>query len=332
MLVICTTAVVVYAAVKLNQPATTVSASRDFEIQKGETAANIIQRLLEQKLITSPLLAKIYLRFRGAESKLQAGIYNLDSHMTIPEIVQILSWGQVKVQDIRFTIIEGWTAVEIGSRLENLDMVKKADFLAATKADFSSEYGFLKDKPKSASLEGFLFPDTYVLKPGMSPETIIRRLLDNFQQRVTAKLSYQDLIVASIVEREVGRNFMKNVKLSDADWQRLQEERRLVAAVFLRRLARGLPLESDATINYITGYQDRRVKLSDLQIDSLYNTYKYRGLPPTPISNPSVDSIKAVLAPAKTDYLFFLTAPDGTAHFAQTLVEHDINRKKYLGD
>ena len=93
-----------------------------------------------------------------------------------------------------------------------------------------------------------------------------------------------------------------------------------------------MPLDSDATLNYITNSKSPRATNDELKIDSPYNTYKYRGLPPTPISNPSVDSIKAVLAPAKTDYLFFLTAPDGTAHFAQTLVEHDINRKKYLGD
>ena len=324
--------------IKLGQPATTYSYSRDFEIKQGDTAGEIISNLKTAKLIRNELLLKIYLRVKKAEDKLQAGVYILDSNMTIPEIVQILSQGRVKASGIRLTVVEGQNIRGIAQRLENLGLMQAEQFTEAaglpgvpdnTLPDYS-QFEFLKSKPQGASLEGFLFPDSYLVKEDSTGESVVRKMLENFQRRVPAELTYDQLILASIVEREVGRNFKTGTILSEQDLQKLSEERRIVAGIFQNRLEIDMGLESDATLQYITGSNSPRSTIEETKIDSPYNTYKYRGLPPTPIGNPSLDSIEAVLNPAETDYLFFLTEPDGTAHYGRTLEEHIQNREKYL--
>lgn len=319
----------VFVAIKLNRPSTDFSAARDFEVKKNETAGQIVSRLAAESLIRNELTMEIYLRLKNAENKLQAGIYILDSNMTIPEIVQILSQGLVKASGLRLTVIEGWSVTDIAQRLENLTIMQREEFTEAAAGNYA-EFAFLNIKPADANLEGFLFPDTYLIKEGSSGETVARKMLENFGSKVPAEITYDALILASIVELEVGRNFKTGTRLTDQDLQMLTEERRIVAGIFLNRLEIGMGLESDATINYITGKNNPQSLLEDLKIDSPYNTYKYRGLPPTPIGNPSLDSINAVLHPADTDYLFFLTEPDGTAHFGHTLEEHSANRMKYL--
>ena len=339
----------VFVVVKLNQPSTTFSAARDFEVKKAETAGEIVGRLVADKLVRNGLVLEIYLRLKGAEDKLQAGAYILDSNMTIPEIVQILSQGRVKASGLRLTVIEGWSITDIAGRLENLSIMQRQEFIEAAGLprvpnsrlpDYGAEFEFLKSKSVGASLEGFLFPDTYLVKDGSGGEAVVRKMLENFGQKVTSEMRaeaaaqhrsfYDVLILASIVELEVGRNFKAGTKLTAEQIATLQQERELVAGVFMNRLRAGMALESDATVNYVTGKNSPRPELADLKIQSPYNTYQTRGLPPTPIGNPSLDSIKAALEPAQTDYLFFLTEPDGTAHFARTLEEHKQNRAKYL--
>ena len=338
----------IYAALKLNKPATTVSAAQDFEIKKGEHAGEIVDKLARQKLIASEMLMEIYLRWKGAEDKLQAGVYILDSNMTIPEIVQILSQGLVKASGIRLTVIEGQGIADIAQRLENLALMQREQFTEAAglplvlsnKLPDYSEFDFLKFKPKGASLEGFLFPDTYLVKEGMSGQTVAEKMLENFGRKVTAEMVaevqkqkrnfYDALILASLVEREVGRNFKTGTKLSSQDFENLSEERRIVAGIFSNRLKLGMALQSDATVNYITGKKTPRASFEDIKLNSPYNTYKNRGLPPTPIANPSLDSIQAAINPVDTDYLYFLMSPDGTAYYGKTLQEHNANRAKYL--
>ncbi len=324
--------------IKLGQPATTYSYSRDFEIKNGDTAGEIISNLKTAKLVRNALLMKIYLRAKKAEDKLQAGIYILDSNMTIPEIVQILSQGRVKASGVRLTVIEGQNVRGIAQRLENLGLMQAEQFTEAAglpgvpnnQLPDYSHFEFLKSKPQGASLEGFLFPDSYLVKEDSDAESVVRKMLENFGHRAPSELTYDQLILASIVEREVGRNFKTGTKLSDEQLKTLQEERRIVAGIFTNRLKANIGLESDATLQYVTGSSSSRATIEETKIDSPYNTYKYRGLPPTPIGNPSLDSMEAALSPADTEYLFFLTEGDGTAHYAKTLEEHVQNRAKYL--
>lgn len=329
LLCIVVISLAIFVSIKLKAPATTESLPRDFEIKKGEHAGEIVNRLASGQLIRNELLMEIYLRWKNAEDKLQAGVYILDSNMTIPEIVQILSQGRVKATGIRLTVVEGAAIRDIAMRLENLGLMQAEQFTEAAALEYSG-FEFLKLKPGGASLEGFLFPDTYLVKDEEAAEAVVKKMLENFGRKVPADLTYDQLILASIVEREVGRNFKTGTKLSATDYKNLSEERRIVAGIFTNRLRLGMGLESDATVNYVTGKKTPRPSLEDLRVDSPYNTYKYRGLPPTPIANPSLDSIMAAMSPADTEYLYFLTEEDGTAHFGKTLSEHAANRAKYL--
>ncbi len=242
-----------------------------------------------------------------------------------------------KAPNIVWRAVEGWTAADIEKSLADKGLVNSADFEAQLKAS-AQTFDFLGDTPKVRSLEGYLFPDTYFLAVHPTAESVINKMLDNFRAKVTPQLQaqikakgftvYQAVTLASIVEKEVGR---RSANLSADDLQTLQNERQIVAGIFINRLNLGMPLQSDATVTYITKKNNPQATAEDLQIDSPYNTYKYKGLPPGPISNPSLSSIEAVANYKNTDYLYFLTKPDGTAVFAKTLDEQNANKAKYLG-
>lgn len=251
-----------------------------------------------------------------------------------------------KAQELTITIIEGWNTVEIGKYLEKEGIVNEKNFLAAERNFKPATFDFLKTLSSDADLEGFLFPDTYrILKataelaktnPQLASETIIKKILDNTQVKLAGlninPANNQDLslfgiiTLASIVEKETGRN-----AVTAQQKQALQEERQTIAGIFLNRLKAGMPLESDATINYITGKNNPQPSTIDLSMDSPYNTYKNQGLPKGPICNPSLSSIEAVLDPAKTDYFYFLhKQPSGEVVYSKTYDEHLKNKQKYL--
>lgn len=202
-----------------------------------------------------------------------------------------------------------------------LDVVETADLATITPG---KTYSWLSDKPKSASLEGYLFPDTYRFFEDSTPEQVVAKLLENFNAKFSDSLRtsltsqgrdvYETVILASIVERELQ---------TDAD-------RAKAADIFLRRIEAGIPLQSDATVNYVTGKSALQPTYDDLQIDSPYNTYKYPGLPPGPIGNPGLSALRAAVNPEANPYYYFLTGTDGKTHFAKTLEEHVLNRQKYL--
>ena len=196
--------------------------------------------------------------------------------------------------------------------------------LSKGKSAWQTDYEFLTDAPESASLEGYIFPDTYYIDSQKGVETLIIKSLNNFDQKLSedirqeisnqGKTIFEVITLASIVEREVP-------SLSD---------KKKVADIFLKRLSADIGLQSDATINYITGKGLTQPSYADLQIDSPYNTYKYRGLPPGPIANPGFDSIIAVVYPASNPYYYFLTTKDGEVIYSRTYEEHLDNKEKYL--
>ncbi|MEZ4180505.1 MAG: endolytic transglycosylase MltG [Candidatus Doudnabacteria bacterium] len=249
-----------------------------------------------------------------------------------------------KAEEVKVTILEGWTLVEVAQELEEKGLFSSEDFLSAAQKFDTSTYALL-DKPDSSSLEGYLFPDTYQFAKQSTPELVIDKMLQNFAKRLNSigvtqsdqdftipnygnlnitgadrepGISLYDVItLASIIERESGGNGSVDGPLS------LNEERRLVASVFYNRLEIGQALESDATVNYITGKKTPGVSLNDTEVNSPYNTYKYPGMPPGPIGNPSLGSIEAALRPASSDYLYFLhKQPSGLVDFSKTFPEH----------
>jgi UPF0755 protein len=335
-LIVAVLVAAVYYLVKVNKPASSESREVAVMIEKGLSTRMIANELEQQGVINSPDIFVIYVLMHSAGNKIQAGTYSLNANMAIPEIVDVLTRGKVIPTDRSITIIEGRTNKQIANYLVERNIIKSSsefDKLLAT-GDFNFKFN---ETGKQFGYEGFLFPDTYKLSADGTAAQLVEKMLVNFQDKITDQMLSdiqkqnrtlgEVLILASIVEEEVGRN---KETLTPDDLVNMQVEREMVAGVFYNRLDINMPLESDATVNYITGKADRSVSIADTKIKSPYNTYQVRGLPPSPISNPGLGSIMAAIYPKTSNYLFFLNKPDGEAVFARTLAEHNANRVEYL--
>lgn len=240
---------------------------------------------------------------------------------------------QQKAEEVTVTTIEGWTTEDIAEELEKKGLFSKQEFIDAAEKFDSSKFP-LVERPRSATLEGYLFPDTYRFAKNFTPDQVISKMLANFSSKLSSAgiknptdkfngLSVHEIVtLASIIEKESGGQGSVGGDLS------LQDERNLVASVFYNRMKIGQALESDATVNFVTGKDTPAASAQDLQVNSAYNTYKYAGLPPGPISNPSLGSLKAAINPATSDYFYFLhKQPSGEVVFSKTFDEHVRNRQ-----
>ncbi|MBI5530371.1 MAG: endolytic transglycosylase MltG [Candidatus Doudnabacteria bacterium] len=248
-----------------------------------------------------------------------------------------------KPEEVTLRFVEGWTIQDIGEYLSNDQkreslphIITVSEFLAAQKKYPLTNYPILASKPAGASLEGFLFPDSYrffvssLSTASGTPEeianAIIKKMLDNFNLKFTSEMQaqavkqnlsvYKIITLASIIEKETGAS---------------ETEKKTVASIFYNRLKAGMPLQSDATVNYVTKKNVAAPSEADTKVDSLYNTYQHQGLPPGPICNPSLASIMAALYPGDNDYMYFLhDQKTGQAFYAKTYDEHLANKQKYL--
>jgi UPF0755 protein len=294
-------------------------------IGNGMTTAQIADVLKKSGVISSNAIFTAVADLTGRFNEFHAGTFIFKEGMSAFDALKTLSvQGQT---EISVTIPEGFGLKDIADRLvQNKIIGSDADLFKVTgepaktaniDATLLKDYPFLADKPTNASLEGYLFPDTYRFYAPTDAETVVRRMLDDYAAKV-AVLSpapdYPTLILASLVEREV----------------KDPADRAKVADILNRRIAAGMPLQLDSTVNYATGKNLASVSSDDLNVDSLWNTYKYPGLPPTPICSPGLDSINAALTPTPNNYLYFLTTPDGTVIYSQTLEEHNAAKAEYL--
>lgn len=318
-------AVLVYAYYKVYVPVDRNSIETvEFTVAKGLGVKEISWRLEDAKLIRSAWWFQTYVWCKRQGADLQAGKYALSRSFSVPEIVGTITGGKVVLNEIKITFPEGFVYKQVKARLAEQGLAGADDMGAETIGDYQVQYKFLSDAPSGANLEGYLFPDTYIFERDMKSSGIIKKFLDNFDKKLAPDLReqmarqgkkiYDVLILASIVQQEaIG-----------------EEDMPLIAGVFANRLRIGMALESDATINYVTGKKDRQPLYGDLKVKSPYNTYLYRGLPPGPIANPGLAAIRAAINPSKTDYLFFLHPLDGPTVFSKTLDEHNRNKAKYL--
>ncbi len=324
------------AQLAVNEEAINSSVSDDptpvtFEIVSGQNASQIADTLYVLGLVSDPDLLQAYLQYYGLDRQLEAGTYQLAPNMTIAEIAVALVDATPPAITIRIT--EGWRREQIADWIDQTpDTPFSGDeFLAATAsaAAAPSDVSIVLEIPLEASLEGFLFPDTYQVATDAAASDFVARLLTTMDARFDPQLRadaslqgltvYDVVILASIVEREAV----------------VPEERPLIASVYLNRLRVGMLLEADPTVQYAMGYQpdsglwwNLNLTQNDYHtVDSPYNTYLYPGLPPTPIANPGLDSIRAVVYPAESPYFFFRAACDGSgAHlFSETFEEHQAN-------
>jgi UPF0755 protein len=312
-----------YAAYLLG-PAAPSGASRDVQIAQGSGVDEIAALLKTEHLIRSEAAFKLYSFFRGVAHRLKPGRYLFAPSLTTPEIVSSLVRGPV---DVEIRIVEGKTVREIDDQLAAAGLITPGTLGAYNFDALRERFSFLAH---ADTLEGFLFPDTYRFSPNATPTDILKKLLGTFGYRASAALGitnddgadaawHQDLIIASLIEREVP----------------FSEDRRIVAGILKKRLAAGMPLQVDATVLYAKcgGRFEGCPPLTktDFALSSKYNTYRYTGLPPAPIANPGTDAMLAARNPVSSKYWYYLSDPvTKQTIFSETLAEHNKNRARYL--
>ena len=296
-------------------------------IPPGSTTDQIADQLREAGVIRSALAFRLRARQSGLDGSFQAGQHVLRKNMSVDEAIEALQ--KAEVQDRVLTLIEGWRREEIAAYLETQNALSASEFLTLT-AGAGIERDFLTERPDTASLEGYLFPDTYRIENETTTTDFIEDLLDQFSRKIGGGVSdgfqvnglniHQAVTLAAIVEREA----------------QIPGERPLIASVFYNRLNVNMHLGADPTVQYALGYQEsegrwwkRALTYEDLRVASPYNTYANLGLPPGPICNPGLASLQAVAAPAESDFYFFVATGDGSHVFSRTFEEHNANIRKY---
>ena len=304
----------------LTQPLDLSGAEQAFTVEVGESVDAVANHLQSVGLIRDAEALRAYMVYSGMDTSMQAGEYKLSTAMSAMDIAHQLQ--DATPEEVTFVILPGWRLEEIADSLPTSGLPVTADeFLSAAKTP-PQEYDFLMG---ASSIEGFVYPDSYIFSRKISVEEMINAILRNFSAHLTLDLKngfqkqgltvYQAVTLASMVEREAIK----------------EEEQPLIASVYLNRLKIGMKLDADPTVQYAIGYNflqqswwTNPLSLLDLEVNSVYNTYIYSGLPPTPISNPSLGALHAVAFPAETTYYFFRAKCDGSGfhEFSETFDEH----------
>lgn len=283
------------------------SSGKLFDVTKGESLDAIASALADEHIVASEALFKIVVTAIGGERTIQAGLYDFSRPLSIFGVARRLSQGNYGTEPVSLTFPEGITRRQIAQKA-SAELPKFDDQIFMT---------------ITANDEGYLFPDTYTFALHADAAEVRTVMRETFEEKyvlfatstVKSKLSRSEIVtLASILEGEAADDL----------------SRRTVAGILLKRLSIDMPLQVDATFVYERDKNSSELTTEDLQRDSPYNSYTRKGLPPTPISNPGLEAMHAVLAPITSPYLYFLTAPDGTTHYARTFEDHIINKKRYL--
>ena len=288
-----------------------------YVVPRGATLGDVVAGLGAAGIVAHPLALRLLARLRDDETAVQSGQFRFPAHQTSDEILRRLVSGMVDAAWVTFP--EGYTVRQMGARL-----AAQAHVSAAAFDHYAAHERLDVDGTQTSSLEGFLFPSTYLIPIGGTPDRVAQILVDQFYRELPADAVVkaralgltvpQVITVASLIERE-----------AQAD-----DERPLMAGVYYNRLRAGMPLDVDATIEYVFPEHHAVITRRDLEIDSPYNTYRHSGLPPTPIANPGQASIDAAFAPVPSHYLYYVYKGNGHHAFAATLEEHDANVARYL--
>ncbi len=331
-------AVAALLGIFLALPKTIPPDSAEIKILPGTGSRAIGDLLKTQGIIRSKWAFVTYAALTGKASDLKPGIYALERRVTIPGLVSLLARGEPYPNERFITIPEGWDLRDISAYFEKNSIASSRELYAVTGEParryppgvrfpppelMKSLPAVLTERPAAASLEGYLYPDTYRVFRNASAADIVQKMLENLDKKLRPELrqeirrqerSIADVItVASLVEKEVPGT----------------AERRIVAGILWKRLELGIPLQVDATVNYITGKRETP-SAADLAIDSPYNTYRSRGLPPGPIANPGIEAVETTIYSEPSDYRYYLSGRDGETIFSRTLPEHAAARAKYL--
>lgn len=285
---------------------------------KGAPLQRVAADMETRRIIRSARAFVFLARIKMADSRIQAGTYQVRDSMTLSEILRKMVAGEI--YELRFAVPEGYSIYQLAELLESRKIFRKAEFMAAcTDKGLLKEFGI-----PAGSVEGYLYPATYNITPSMKPEDCVRMMISLFEQasgdrvsslfRKRGKERHEMVVLASLVEKEAMD----------------PTERPLIASVFHNRLKKGMRLQSDPTAVYGVRAFAGNVTRRDILRKTPYNTYLINGLPPGPIGNPGPDALKAALSPATTTYLYFVAKKDGTHHFSETLDQHNKAVNKYL--
>lgn len=303
-----------YYFVKMMDPVKPGAPEVEVYIAPGTPSAAVAVTLYNLGVIKSPFAFRVVTMALGLDRDLKPGYYLISPGLSLPEIIRLLAAG--KVQEMEFTVPEGYTVRQIASLLQEKGMAGEEDFLQAAARDYP--FDFLRDLPAGPGrLEGFLFPDTYRVPKGTPPEEIVRVMLKRFNE------VYQEIVREKELDLDLNTRQVVTLASIVEKETRVDAERPVIAGVYVNRLKRGMRLEADPTVQYLLPEPKPVLTYRDLEIESPYNTYRVNGLPPGPIANPGRASLLAALKPAKTDYLYFVAKPDGTHFFSRSLAEHN---------
>ncbi|RJQ30177.1 endolytic transglycosylase MltG [Candidatus Parcubacteria bacterium] len=269
-------------------------ASSVVTIEKGLNLSSIAGKLEGSGIIHSELGFKILAKVLNKSRKIRSGEYLFEKPLSVLAVLTRLTKGDFGFGAVKIVVPEGFSNKNISELFADFKNFDKEEFLAIAKDS-----------------EGYLFPDTYLFLPSANADQVIKTMRDNFSKK-TGEVEQNVVIMASLIEKEVPET----------------EDRKVVSGILWKRLEIGMPLQVDAVFPYITGRKD--VTLDDYKIESIYNTYLNKGLPPGPISNPGLDAIEAAQNPKQSPYLYYLSGKDGKTRFARTYEEHLRNKEKYL--
>jgi UPF0755 protein len=288
------------------------------EVSPGESLDGVARQLRDAGVVSSARLLELYGRTRDLATHIQAADYDFPPHITLVRVADILAGGG-RPAEVWITVPEGFTAAQIAGRLARSGLDGSAAFLEVTR-----ETNLTIGPWTTRGLEGYLYPDTYLVPHHASAAQIAALMTTEFRKNLPPQavqlahhLKYsipQIVTVASMIEREA----------------KVDVERPVIAGVIYNRLRLGMPLEIDATIEYALPHHKPVLSLRDLAVDSPYNTYRHRGLPPTPIANPGKRSLFAAFHPAKVDFLYYVYRGNGRHQFSRTLEEQQAAERKYL--
>lgn len=294
------------------------------EVKPGDGFNDILNRLDKENKLSNKLLIKVKLAIDKRKLNLVEGIYEINTNSTLEDFINSLDDENGDKDLIKLTIPEGYSIEEIAKTVEEKGICSKEDFLRAVK-DYEPPSFVKADSKKRYNLEGFLYPDTYLIKNGVDANSLIKTMLNRFSEVIKqvkdeTQIDLKDedvekiITIASMIEKEA----------------RVPQDRALISSVIYNRLDKDMKLQIDAAVIYALGYHVDVVLNKHLEIDSPYNVYKYKGLPVGPIANPGIDCIKAALLPKKTDYLYYIMQGNGSHYFTNNY-EDFLNKKKELG-
>ncbi len=299
----------VYSAYEMLVPAQKANTNTEIEIPKGVTYRQAVEILSDEKLIRDKKIFLLLGRLTGADRKIRAGYYSIWAGMSPFDIFKVLGKGQIIEYEIK--ILEGDSLFEIAEAFARTEIITIETFMKLSKSpDLLSAYGI-----ESPSIEGYIFPDTYLIPKGMRVEEALGTMINRMREKYSSELQKSTetgmteneiLTLASIIEKEAV----------------VDSERPLISAVYRNRLRKKIPLQADPTCIYGIKSSKETITRTDLQRKTPYNTYVIRGLPPGPIASPGLKSIHAALHPADVPYLYFVSRDDRTHQFSTTIEEH----------